>query len=216
MRDKEILLIDKPKGISSFEVIRILRKKLKVKKMGHSGTLDPLASGLLIIGVGKGTKKLKNFLKLPKVYLTEILLGRETETGDQDGKVLVEKEIEDLPVEKIKKVLTEIKGKHCLPVPKYSAIKRKGVPLYKLARKGIDFQPPKKMMEVYSIKFLSLTKKDRFFLLKVEIFCSSGTYIRSLAEEIGRRLSLPASLFNLRRTKIGKFKIEEAKKLEDF
>ncbi|MCD6086206.1 tRNA pseudouridine(55) synthase TruB [bacterium] len=216
MRDKEILLIDKPKSISSFEVIRILRKKLKVKKIGHSGTLDPLASGLLIIGVGKGTKKLKDFLKLPKVYLTEILLGRETETGDQDGKVLVEKEIEDLPVEKVKKVLTEIKGKHCLPVPKYSAIKRKGVPLYKLARKGIDFQPPKKMMEVYSIKFLSLTKKDRFFLLKVEIFCSSGTYIRSLAEEIGRRLSLPASLFNLRRTKIGKFKIEEAKKLEDF
>ena len=216
MRDKEILLIDKPKSISSFEVIRILRKKLKVKKIGHSGTLDPLASGLLIIGVGKGTKKLKNFLKLPKVYLAEILLGRETETGDQDGKVLVEKEIEDLPIEKVKKVLTEIKGKHCLPVPKYSAIKRKGVPLYKLARKGIDFQPPKKMMEVYSIKFLSLTKKDRFFLLKVEIFCSSGTYIRSLAEEIGRRLSLPASLFNLRRTKIGKFKIEEAKKLEDF
>ena len=72
------------------------------------------------------------------------------------------------------------------------------------------------MMEVYSIKFLSLTKKDKFFLLKVEIFCSSGTYIRSLAEEIGRKLSLPASLFNLRRTKIGKFKIEEAKKLEDF
>jgi len=110
MRDKEILLIDKPKSISSFEVIRILRKKLKVKKIGHSGTLDPLASGLLIIGVGKGTKKLKNFLKLPKVYLTEILLGRETETGDQDGKVLVEKEIEDLPIEKVKKVLTEIKG----------------------------------------------------------------------------------------------------------
>ena len=216
MRDKEILLIDKPKGISSFEVIRILRKKLKVKKMGHSGTLDPLASGLLIIGVGKGTKKLKNFLKLPKVYLAEILLGRKTETGDQDGKVLVEKEIEDLPIEKVKKVLREIKGKHYLPVPKYSAIKRKGVPLYKLARKGIDFRPPKKMMEVYSIKFLSLTKKDKFFLLKVEIFCSSGTYIRSLAEEIGKRLSLPASLFNLRRTRIGKFKIEKAKKLEDF
>jgi tRNA pseudouridine55 synthase len=106
--DKEILLIDKPKGISSFDVIRILRKELGVRKLGHAGTLDPLATGLLIIGVGKGTKRLNDLLKLPKVYEMDILLGKKTETGDLEGKVLEEKEVEKIASEEARKVLKDL------------------------------------------------------------------------------------------------------------
>ena len=123
---EEILLINKPKGITSFNVIRILRKKIKEKKIGHGGTLDPLATGLLIIGVGKGTKKLKHFLNLPKTYQMEVLLGKKTTTGDLERKVIEKKEIKRLNIEKVKKVLGEMKGQIELRVPLYSAVKGTG------------------------------------------------------------------------------------------
>lgn len=222
--DKDIILIDKPKGITSFDVIRKLRKKFGLQKMGHSGTLDPVASGLLIIGIGKGTKKLTNFLKLPKIYETEIILGIKTDTGDITGKIKEERKIslengilkfnnKKIPKEKIKEILEKITGKLNLPVPLYSAVKISGKPLYKLARKGIEVKPPKKEMEIFWIKLKDDFKYKDYYILKLEMKVSSGTYVRSIAEEIGRKLGIPATVKELRRTQIGKFKVSQAEKI---
>lgn len=211
---EEILFIDKPKGMSSFDVIRILRKKLKIRKMGHAGTLDPLATGLLIIGVGKGTKRLKEFLNLPKTYLMDILLGKKTETGDLEGKIIEEKEVKEINRKKVKEILKEMEGDIKLEVPLYSAVKLKGIPLYKYARKGIKITPPKRKVRIFYLKLLDFLKEDKFYILKVEMKCQKGTYARAVAEEIGKRLNLPATLKDLRRTKIGKINISQAQKLD--
>lgn len=211
---EDILLVNKPRGISSFDVIRILRRKLNIRKMGHAGTLDPLASGLMIIGVEKGTKKLNDFLKLPKVYRAEVLLGRKTTTGDLEGKILEEKIVENLDLGKAEKIIKELKGKILLPVPAFSAIKINGKALYKYARKGNEIELPIKEMEITDIKLINSFKEDDFYVLVLEIGVSSGTYIRSIAEEIGKRLDLPATLKNLQRTQIGNFKLEQAMDLD--
>jgi len=217
---KDILLIDKPAGITSFDVIRRLRKKLGMVKMGHAGTLDPMATGLMIVGVGEGTKKLKDYLKLPKVYEAEVMLGIKTDTGDKEGKILERLEGEKakrLQEGEIHKVLESLVGKIVLPVPKYSAIKVGGKRLYEKARKGEEFEPPKKDMEVLRLTSQGAREEKEGTVLKFEVEVTSGTYIRSLAEEIGRRLGVPATLWNLRRTRIGPptggFRIEDAERL---
>ncbi|MFA5838884.1 MAG: tRNA pseudouridine(55) synthase TruB [Candidatus Paceibacterota bacterium] len=209
-----IILIDKPKGITSFDVIRILRRKLGIKKMGHAGTLDPLASGLMIIGINEGTKKLSEYLKLPKIYVADILLGVSTETGDREGNVVEKKEVEDLNKEKVEKVLKEMKGRLELKVPIYSAIKIKGKPLYAYAREGKEVELPKKDMEILDIKLIDISdNKNGSFNIKTEINVSSGTYIRSIAEEFGKRLGYPASLSDLRRIKIGDFDVKNTERV---
>lgn len=222
----ELLLIDKPKGITSFDVIRQLRRKTGIRKFGHAGTLDPLASGLILIGVEKGTKLLANLVGLNKEYEAEILLGEQRSTGDQEGDIINEREYEDdLEESDIKKVLSELLGEKELPVSAYSAIKKDGVPMYKRARaaeaKGeLAEAVPNRPMKIFSAELISIEKiiwegKKRLSL-QVRFLVGSGTYIRSLAEEIGMQLSYPATLKELRRTKVGEYKIEDATKLEDF
>ena len=205
---KNILLIDKPKGITSFDCIRKLRTKLGIRKMGHAGTLDPNATGLMIIGLNDGTKKLSEYIGLDKTYEAEIALGISTTTGDPEGETL--REIPNsnikIPKKQIENVIEDFVGEHNIPVPAYSAIKQKGEPLYKKARRGEKVETPIKKMVVHEAELLSYTQP----LLTVRLHVSSGTYIRSLAEEIGRQLDLPAMLSNLRRTQIGDFKIENA------
>ena len=213
VEDKEIVLIDKPKGPTSFDMVSRLRRKLGIRKIGHAGTLDPLASGLLILGVGKGTKKLADLIKLPKTYEAEILLGVSTDTGDLEGKVLKEQEIETLDIKEVKRVIKGLVGKLLLKVPAYSAIKVKGERLYKIAREGRKIDLPEKEMEVTKAVFKSCLKSEKHYVLKVVLDVKSGTYVRSLAEEIGRRLSVPATLKNLKRTKIGKFNLKDAEKI---
>jgi len=213
VEDKEIVLIDKPKGPTSFDMVSRLRRKLGIRKIGHAGTLDPLASGLLILGVGKGTKKLADLIKLPKTYEAEILLGVSTDTGDLEGKVLKEQEIETLDTKEVKRVVKGLVGKLLLKVPAYSAIKVKGERLYKIAREGRTVDLPEKEMEVTKAVFKSCLKSEKHYVLKVVLDVKSGTYVRSLAEEIGRRLSVPATLKNLKRTKIGKFNLKDAEKI---
>lgn len=210
-----ILLVDKPSGLTSFDVIRRLRRKLGVRKMGHAGTLDPLASGLMIIGIDEGTKELNKLLKLPKVYEAEVLLGLGTDTGDVTGKIVqsVKCKVESLSKLKIEEVLKGIVGELELPVPAYSAIKRGGEALYRKARRGEKFELPVRPMEIFWLKFLGLKEDNEQVIIKIELEVSSGTYIRSIAEEIGRRLEVPATIRSLRRTKIGDFKISEAQKL---
>lgn len=214
LSDEDILLIDKPKGITSFDVIRCLRKKLGKVKLGHAGTLDPLASGLMIVGVGKGTKKLQKYLKLPKVYEVQVLVGEKRSTGDMEGDILEQKNVKGLTANNIEKVLKSMNGVLNLRVPIYSAIKMKGQPLYKRARKGEIFTPPEKEMEIYWIKLNDHYQEKKHYILSLELEVSSGTYIRSIAEEIGQRLGYPATVKELRRTKIGNFKIKDAEQLD--
>ncbi len=211
---EDILFVDKPKGISSFDVIRILRRKYSIKKMGHAGTLDPEASGLMIIGVNKGTKKLTQFLELDKIYLIDVLFGIKTNSGDLAGEVIETKEVEDLNLDDIKKALEELTGNIEITVPIYSAIKLNGKPLYKYAREGIKIDPPKRMIDVYSLKYIDLILKDKEYILQVELHCQKGTYARSIAEMIGEKIGVPATVKDLRRTKIGEFSIEDAEKID--
>jgi tRNA pseudouridine55 synthase len=206
----QLLLVDKPKGITSFDVIRRLRRKHNIRKMGHSGTLDPNASGLLIIGVGQGTKELKNLIGLPKTYTAEILLGVRTDTGDTDGKILETKEAPSISSDELKKVLSNFVGTVALPVPIFSAVKLKGKPLYKRAYKGQEVVPPVKDMKVYSAELSSLD----WPVATVTFDVGSGTYIRSLAEALGKSLGTVATLQNLRRTRIGEYNIHDAQRLD--
>ena len=222
----ELLLIDKPKGITSFDVIRQLRRKTGIKKFGHAGTLDPLASGLMLIGVEKGTKLLADLVGLDKEYEAEILLGEQRSTGDQEGIIVTECEYKgDITESEINKVLSELLGEKELPVSAYSAIKKDGVPMYKRARaaeaKGeLAADIPNRPMKILAADLLSreeiIWEGKKRLSLQVRFHVGSGTYIRSLAEEIGRQLNYPATLKELRRTKVGKYIIEDATKLEDF
>lgn len=224
----DIVLIDKPIGITSFDVIRRLRRELNIRKMGHAGTLDPLASGLMIIGVAAGTKKLAEYIKLDKEYVAEILVGIKTETGDLEGKVVEEKAVEEDVVadifssEKISATLNEMLGTLTLPVSAYSAIKKGGVPFYKKAReaklRGQTLDPnelPIREMKVINTELLEYNydKLNHRMIIKVRFEVGSGTYIRSLAEEFGKRFGYPATLQSLRRTKVGNFKIENARSI---
>lgn len=219
-RETDILLIDKPKGITSFDVIRRLRKELNIRKMGHGGTLDPLATGLMIIGIEKGTKKLADYLKLDKEYVAEVRVGERRSTGDMEGEILEEKNVTSIDEELLKNSLRSMRGTLALPVSAYSAIKKDGVPLYKKARKAektgeVIEDLPIRTMQVLDIELLKTETIENRVVLTVRFFVSSGTYIRSLAEELGKRLGYPATLQNLRRTKIGDFKIEDARTLKE-
>jgi tRNA pseudouridine55 synthase len=217
-----LLLIDKPKGISSFTVIRRLRRLTGVRKMGHAGTLDPLASGLMLIGVEKGTKLITDLVGLDKEYVAEVLIGEKRSTGDMEGAIIEAKDYEgDLDKEKIEAALSSLIDELELPVSAYSAIKKDGVPMYKRARaaekKGevVNDVPLRKMM-IYEAELLKLKEKNKRLMAEVRFKVGSGTYIRSLGEELGRRLGYPATLANLRRTKVGEYKVEDAKQIEDF
>lgn len=221
-----LLLIDKPKGISSFSVIRVLRRKTGIRKFGHAGTLDPLATGLMLIGVEKGTKLITELVGLDKEYVAHILIGEKHSTGDMEGEIVDEREYQvDITQVQLEEVLNSMVGEIELPVSAYSAIKKDGVPMYKRARaaaaKGETVElVPRRVMSVYAAELLSvkevLQDNKKRLKLTVRFFVGSGTYIRSLAEEVGVRLGYPAVMSDLRRTKVGEYKVEDAKQLEDF
>lgn len=205
--DQDLILVDKPKGITSFGVIRLLRRELGVRKMGHAGTLDPLATGLLIIGVGSGTKKLTGLIGLPKTYEAEIRLGVATDSGDADGAITQELPVPPVSEGEILAVLEGMKGEMTLPVSLFSAIKRDGVPLYTYAHRGEKVEAPMRTMVVRDARFLSREGDT----VRAVFDVSSGTYIRSLAEELGRRLGTCASIQNLRRLSVGEYLVADAR-----
>ncbi len=225
----ELLLIDKPKGITSFDVIRRLRRQYsdshnggKAPKMGHAGTLDPLATGLMIIGVGSGTKKLTDLVGLDKEYIAEVLIGERRTTGDMEGEIIEQKdvqEVEEILRSKISAALDEMKGDLTLPVSAYSAIKVDGVPMYKRARKAekkgeIVTEVPVRTMRVDEAELLNFELSNSRAVATVRFAVSSGTYVRSLAEELGRKVSYPSTLKNLKRTRVGDFQLEDAMNLK--
>jgi tRNA pseudouridine55 synthase len=217
----ELLLIDKPKGITSFDVIRRLRRQLGVRKMGHAGTLDPLASGLMLIGVGSGTKKLTKLTGLDKEYVAEVRIGERRTTGDLEGEVMEEREVEkgsravEVLLRNTSAAITTMLGEIELPVSAYSAIKVDGVPMYKKARQAarrgeVVNEVPIRNMTVKEAELLDFEIGGGRAVATIRFLVSKGTYIRSLAEELGRRLGYPATLQNLRRTKVGEYRVEDA------
>lgn len=241
--EDQIILIDKPAGISSFGVVAKVRGKLKSEfghkvKVGHTGTLDPFATGLLILLSGKMTKKSAEFLKLDKIYEATLKLGYISSTGDPEGEIRQynKERIQTSLVEDLSEVTTENEGaspvttgasdpcpkltdvefvlsnfidKITQTPPRFSAIKINGQRAYKLARKGKNFEIPSRQIEIYSIDILNYNYPE----LKIRVHCSSGTYIRTLAEDIGKQLGTGAYLTALRRLQIGNYNVEDAEQL---
>ena len=204
-----ILLIDKNKGETSYDVIRKIKKEfrtLDIRKFGHAGTLDPFATGLLIILIGQGTKVSPFVMSQRKRYLGTLRLGIETDTLDLTGLVVHEHDVPDLSPEFINNIVREFTGEIEQTPPIYSAVKYKGTRAYKLARKGEKVTLKKRTIHIYSIRIISVDLPD----VTMEVECSSGTYIRSLASDIARKLGSCGHLRSLRRLACGSFVIENA------
>ena len=208
----KLLLIDKTAHWSSFDVVKSVRSYLKVKRVGHAGTLDPLATGLLIVCTGKFTKKINDFMAQSKEYTGTFTLGATTPTYDLESLPENQMDISHLSRAEIHKATSLFIGEIDQVPPMYSAIKKKGTPLYTLARRGedIDLQPRKINIASFEITDIQLP------LVFFKITCSTGTYIRSLAHDFGQQLGCGAFLSSLRRTAIGDFKVEDAFQMDNF
>jgi tRNA pseudouridine55 synthase len=204
-----VLLLDKPVGPSSSAVLQAAKKALGAKKAGHAGTLDPLASGLLPLLFGEATKFAQFGLDAPKEYLARIRLGVTTDTGDAEGKVTGTSSA-DVDDSTVVKVLNKFKGSILQTPPMYSALKREGQPLYKLAREGRSVERAPRRVEIKALELVERAGAE----LELRILCSKGTYIRQLAADLGEALGTGAHLAALRRTGVGKLRIEEAVPLE--
>ncbi len=211
-----ILIIDKPEGWTSHDVVGKTRKILRTKRIGHTGTLDPFATGVLVIMVGKATRLAQFLDKDRKEYEAEIAFGFETDTGDRTGspksKVQSPKSVS---VEDIEKVLPEFCGEILQTPPMYSAKKIEGKKLYELARKGIEIERQPVKVKIYDLELTKDQKPKTKTQISIRVACSAGTYIRTLAEDIGKKLEVGAHLAELRRTHAGKFDISQAVSLEE-
>ena len=202
------LNINKPKGITSFDVIRFLRKKLNIKQIGHSGTLDPLASGVMQVGIGSATKLL-DYLDSDKKYIADIKFGYKSDTFDDEGEKTFVAEPK-FNKEILENALKSFMGKTKQVPPKYSAIKINGKKACNLARKNEEIEINPREIEIYYIKLLNFSQDSA----QIEVFCKKGTYIRSLANDLGEKLNCGAYLTDLKRTMAGNFNICDSDELE--
>jgi len=208
--EKGIYNIYKPKGPSSYDIIRQIKRDSVDKKIGHGGTLDPLASGVLIVAIGREfTKQLDEISRGEKEYEATMKLGRTSTTGDEEGEQEDFKINEKPGKEEIQKTLIKFVGKIKQAPSKYSALKIKGQPAYKLARQGKKVEIKEREVNIKNIDLLEY----KYPLLKIKVNCSSGTYIRSLAEDIGKTLGTGAYLSDLLRSRVANFKIENSIRL---
>lgn len=210
-----ILLINKEKDYTSRDVVNIISKELKTKKVGHTGTLDPLATGVLVICVGSSTKLVEYLTATYKEYEAEIILGIKTDTGDITGNILKEENIK-LTQEEIEKVLLEMTKEYEQTVPIYSAVKINGKKLYEYARNNEEVELPKRKVDIKELELISnITYDDNKTIFKIRTLVSKGTYIRSLIEDIATSLNTIGTMKNLNRTKQGNFSLKDCYTLED-
>ena len=207
-----ILLVDKPSGITSHDIVDRLRRKLKMKKIGHAGTLDPLATGLMIMLIGKATKVSQFLISLDKAYEGTFNLGVETDSQDSDGEVVETKDLpENLSEEIIGDAMKEFLGDQYQTPPMFSAKKINGVPLYKMARKGKTVEREPRVIRINELSLQGWNSPEgRFFM-----DCSKGTYVRTVFHDLGQKLDCGGHLTSLRRTKINDFSIEGVPTLEE-
>lgn len=206
-----VLLVDKPVGITSFGVVKRIRHRVPVRKVGHAGTLDPMATGLLIILVGRATKAMERFMGQDKIYTGTIRLGETTASYDAESDVLERRATEHLSDEDVATAARTFVGTIEQKPPAFSAIKIGGERLYKKARRGEDFALPLRSVRVDSFDVSPMRGSDVDF----SVTCSKGTYIRSLAHDLGAELGVGGHLVGLRRTGIGDFRVEDAWELDD-
>jgi len=205
-----IILINKPSGLTSHDVVDFVRKKFNIRSVGHAGSLDPLAEGLLIILVGKSTRLFNYFSNFDKEYLGILKLGETTTTGDCEGKVIKIRDYRNIDLEKINELSSVFSGEIEQIPPMVSALRVKGKRLYSLARKGIIIERKSRKIKIYSIKILSVNLP----FIEFYVHCSKGTYIRKLAEDMGEYLGCGAHIIKIKRLSIGHFKLEDAVNLE--
>lgn len=205
-----VIIVDKPSGVTSRDVVNVICKKFNTKKVGHTGTLDPIATGVLAICIGKATKLVEVLTSNDKEYVAEVKLGILTDTLDTDGKVIKENK-KIINKEDLLNVLNSFIGAYNQEVPIYSAVKINGKKLYDYARDGINVDLPKRMVEIKNIELLDFKEDSYTFEVRV----SKGTYIRSLIKDINDKLGVIGVMSNLKRTKQGKFDIKDAFSLEN-
>lgn len=201
-----ILIINKPQWLTSHDVVLKLRKKLGQQKIGHAGTLDPIATGVLVLVLGKATKQVTKLINQDKSYDVTLVFGIKTDTGDITGKILDKKEVKDIDISKIKEIFNKFQGQLMQTPPMVSAKKYKGKPLYKYARQGKIIPRAPKQIYIYSITLNEIKLPEISF----SVHCSKGTYIRTLCEDIGEIIGLGACANRIHRTKSGPFTIEMA------
>lgn len=206
-----ILVINKPKDWTSFDVVAKIRNKLNVKKIGHTGTLDPQATGVLVLCVGKGTKLCQKLIGLDKEYVCDITLGAKSDTDDREGEIIPTPHASKIPLTKIEEALKEFRGTFEQIPPTFSAKKVKGRRAYQLARKGkpVELKPVK--VTVHSIQLLDY----KWPVIKLKIHCGKGFYVRSLARDIGEKLGVGGYLSDLKRTRVGHFSIERTVTIDE-
>ena len=204
-----IIIINKPKGCTSHDIVYKIKKLLN-EKVGHTGTLDPMAEGVLPILIGKGTQLSKYLINHNKKYIVELQLGTKTDTADSEGKIIEEQPVNEtlLTQENITKILQTFIGKQEQVPPIYSAIKVNGKKLYEYARKGQKVELKPRQIEIYNIDLIDYSPKEK--QIKFEVFCGKGTYIRSLCEDIAAKFGTVGYMKSLKRTQVGDFKIEDS------
>ena len=205
------LLIDKPAGPTSHDVVDAIRRQFQIKKVGHCGTLDPNATGLLIIVLGRGTKLSEKLMSSDKVYEGSIKFGETTDSHDTDGELTSSLPVPPVTLEELNELAAGFTGDQMQMPPMVSAIKKDGVPLYKLARKGVEVAREPRLIHIYSFRFSDYHEPIGHF----RVACTKGTYVRSLAHELGQKLGCGAHLANLRRVESGKFNVADAVTFED-
>ncbi|MEJ2192094.1 MAG: tRNA pseudouridine(55) synthase TruB [Nitrospirota bacterium] len=201
-----VVNLDKPGGITSHDAVAKVKRSLRVKRAGHAGTLDPIATGVLLVCVGEATKVSRFLMDLGKEYLATLKFGERTDTLDSQGRVI--ERVEGMVVERedVERVLRGFRGTVTQKPPMYSAVKVSGTALHKLARKGLDVQRPSRTVTIHDIRVEDMD----FPFLTLRVSCSRGTYIRTLVDDIGRALGTVAHMTALRRTRVGSFRAEEA------
>lgn len=206
-----VLLVDKARGMTSHDVVAIVRRALSTKRVGHCGTLDPLATGLLLITIGRGTKIQDLLMSEDKEYVGTVRLGEVTDSQDADGEIIERNPVPEFSKEQIEEAFANFRGDFYQMPPMISAIKKDGVPLYKLARQGKQVERKPRFVRVYAQEIQAIRLPEIDFL----VVCSKGFYVRTYANDIGRQLGCGAHLQALRRTKSGRFGVEEAVSVED-
>ena len=207
-----IILIDKQKEYTSHDVVAIV-KRLSKAKVGHTGTLDPIATGVLPLLIGNATKISKYLINHDKTYIAELKLGIKTDTADSEGKIVEERKVPEFTEEQVKSVLNSIIGKQKQVPPMYSAIKVNGRKLYEYARKGKKVEINPRIIEIYNAKLIEFDKSNN--IVKFELKCSKGTYVRTVCEEIAEKLGTVGFMKELRRIQVGEFNIENAVTIDE-
>lgn len=204
--EHKLFVIHKSPGPTSFEVVDAFRKATGIRRVGHTGTLDPLAGGVLLLCTGKATRAVEHFMNLPKVYEFEIRLGAATDTLDAEGRIVEEAPVPECSYDTVARVAEGFVGVYEMEPPAYSALKRNGRRSYELARAGKPAPPRRKIVHIYGLEVVEMSLPSVFCRVR----CGRGTYVRSLARDIGCKLGVPAHLGGLTRTAIGPFGIEGA------